>query len=330
MTEGAVDIAPVTALCAAVLDQVERAVVGKRAAASWCSPAILAGGHVLLEDYPGPRQDPGRALVRPDARAASSAGRSSPPTCCPPTSPARSSTTSATASSTSGPGPLFTGLLLADEINRTPPKTQSALLEAMQERQVTVEGRTFRLAAAVPRAGHGQPGRVRGHLPAARGAARPVPAAGRVRLPDAARRSATCCAAGSPATRGGRARAGHRRRRAARACRRPSRRSTSTASVGGYCVALVTATRGTAQVLVGASPRGSLALMLTRPGARGHRRAATTSCPRTSRRSPWPCSRTGSRVKPELWMRDGPRPRTSSRSVLAHVATPRADTDRVS
>jgi MoxR-like ATPase len=42
-------------------------------------------------------------------------------------------------------GPVFTGLLLADEINRTPPKTQSALLEAMQERQVTVEGRTFQL-----------------------------------------------------------------------------------------------------------------------------------------------------------------------------------------
>src|SRR3954452_1875159 len=45
------------------------------------------------------------------------------------------------------PGPLFTNLLLADEINRTPPKTQSALLEAMQERQVTVEGETFALPA---------------------------------------------------------------------------------------------------------------------------------------------------------------------------------------
>src|SRR5262249_60605523 len=44
-------------------------------------------------------------------------------------------------------GPLFTGVLLADEINRTPPKTQSALLEAMQERQVTVEGETFPLEA---------------------------------------------------------------------------------------------------------------------------------------------------------------------------------------
>ena len=42
-------------------------------------------------------------------------------------------------------GPVFAGLLLADEINRTPPKTQAAMLEAMQERQVTVEGRTFPL-----------------------------------------------------------------------------------------------------------------------------------------------------------------------------------------
>ena len=60
------------------------------------------------------------------------------------------------ASSRSAPGPLFTGLLLADEINRTPPKTQSALLEAMQERQVTVEGTTFPLPDAVPRARHRQ------------------------------------------------------------------------------------------------------------------------------------------------------------------------------
>ena len=90
------------------------------------------------------------------------------------------------------PGPLFTGLLLADEINRTPPKTQAALLEAMQERQVTVEGQTFPLDGALPRARDRQPGRVRGHLPAARGAARPVPDAGQLRLPDAATRSGTC------------------------------------------------------------------------------------------------------------------------------------------
>ena len=57
----------------------------------------------------------------------------------------RRSGTSATRTSSSDPGPIFTNLLLADEINRAPPKTQAALLEAMQERQVTIEGETHPL-----------------------------------------------------------------------------------------------------------------------------------------------------------------------------------------
>ena len=66
------------------------------------------------------------------------------PDLMPRTSPARRSGTSATPTSSSGPGPIFTNLLLADEINRAPPKTQAALLEAMQERQATIEGVTHR------------------------------------------------------------------------------------------------------------------------------------------------------------------------------------------
>ena len=73
----------------------------------------------------------------------------------------------------------------ADEINRAPPKTQAALLEAMQERQVTIEGETHPARPAVPRHRHAEPDRVRGHVPAARGAARPLPAPHRVRLPAA-------------------------------------------------------------------------------------------------------------------------------------------------
>ena len=106
---------------------------------------MLAGGHVLFEDVPGL----GKTLMARAPRAGARAGVpprcSAPRTCCRPTSPARSSTTRASGDFVFRPGPLFTGLLLADEINRTPPKTQSALLEAMQERQVTVEGRTFPL-----------------------------------------------------------------------------------------------------------------------------------------------------------------------------------------
>ena len=84
-------------------------------------------------------------------------------------------------------GPVFTNLLLADEINRTPPKTQSALLEAMEEGQVSVDGVSPPAARAVPGRRHPEPGRVRRHLPAARGAARPVPAQGGAADPRARR-----------------------------------------------------------------------------------------------------------------------------------------------
>ncbi len=75
-------------------------------------------------------------------------------------------------------GPVFTNLLLADEINRTPPKTQSALLEAMEERQVSVDGTPAAAAGPVLRHRHPEPGRVRGHVSAARGPAGPVPGQG--------------------------------------------------------------------------------------------------------------------------------------------------------
>jgi MoxR-like ATPase len=71
-------------------------------------------------------------------------------------------------------GPIFTNILLADEINRTPPKTQAALLQAMQEHRVTAGGTTYKLLAAVPGVRDAEPHRAGGHLPAARGAARPV------------------------------------------------------------------------------------------------------------------------------------------------------------
>jgi MoxR-like ATPase len=83
-------------------------------------------------------------------------------------------------------GPIFANVILADEINRTPPKTQAALLEAMQERQVTAGGEHV-AAGAVLRARHPEPDRAGGHLPAARGAARPVHVQGLRRLPGRGR-----------------------------------------------------------------------------------------------------------------------------------------------
>ena len=84
------------------------------------------------------------------------------------------------------PGPVFANVLLVDEINRTSPKTQAALLECMQERQVTIDGDDVRARAAVHGHGDAEPDRVRGHVPASRGAARPLHHADRDRLPAAA------------------------------------------------------------------------------------------------------------------------------------------------
>ena len=85
------------------------------------------------------------------------------------------------------PGPVFTNLLLADELNRTPPKTQAALLEAMQEHTVSYAGVTHALPRAVLRAGDAEPDRAGRHLSAARSAARPLPAAHPRRLPERGR-----------------------------------------------------------------------------------------------------------------------------------------------
>ncbi len=87
------------------------------------------------------------------------------------------------------PGPIFGQLLMADEINRASPRTQSALLQAMQEQHVTVAGAAPRHAEALPRAGDAEPDRAGGHLSAARSAARPLPDADRRRLSRCRRRA---------------------------------------------------------------------------------------------------------------------------------------------
>ena len=86
-------------------------------------------------------------------------------------------------------GPVFANFVLADEINRAPAKVQSALLEVMAERQVTPRRHELPGADPVPGAGHAEPDRVRGRLPAPRGAARPVPDAGSGAVPDAVGRA---------------------------------------------------------------------------------------------------------------------------------------------
>ncbi len=87
-------------------------------------------------------------------------------------------------------GPVFVNFLLADEINRAPAKVQSALLEVMAEQHVSIGGRPTPVPRSVPGHGHPEPDRAGGCLPAARGAARPVPAQDRGRLPDRLPKSA--------------------------------------------------------------------------------------------------------------------------------------------
>jgi MoxR-like ATPase len=125
----------------AILDEVERAIVGKRETLELILIGALADGHILLEDYPGLA----KTLIARSLAQATSLDFSRiqfTPDLMPSDVTGSSVFDQRSTEFTFIPGPIFTNLLLADEINRAPPKTQAALLEAMQERQVTSEGDT--------------------------------------------------------------------------------------------------------------------------------------------------------------------------------------------
>jgi MoxR-like ATPase len=124
-----------------ILVEVERAVVGKRDALELVLLGILSDGHVLIEDFPGLAKT---LIARSFARATGMTFSRIQFT--PDLMPADVTGSSIYNQQRSDfefrPGPIFGNLLLGDEINRAPPKTQAALLEAMQEKQVTIEGTT--------------------------------------------------------------------------------------------------------------------------------------------------------------------------------------------
>jgi len=127
--------------CEGILVEVERAIVGKREALELVLLGLLADGHVLLEDFPGL----GKTLIaRSFAQVCELqfARIQFTPDLMPSDVTGSSVYNQRAADFEFRPGPIFTNLLLGDEINRAPPKTQAALLEAMQERQVTIEGET--------------------------------------------------------------------------------------------------------------------------------------------------------------------------------------------
>lgn len=129
-----------------ILNELERAVVGKRDALHLLLTGLLADGHILLEDVPGLAKT---LVARSFAQVADlSFNRVQfTPDLVPGDITGSSVLDLATRQPIFKPGPIFANLVLGDEINRAPPKTQAALLEAMEERQVTIDGTTHPLPA---------------------------------------------------------------------------------------------------------------------------------------------------------------------------------------
>ncbi|WP_143765257.1 AAA family ATPase [Catenulispora acidiphila] len=297
----------------AVLDEVEKAVVGKRAALELVLLGVLAGGHVLIEDLPGLGKtlmarsfatalglDFTRIQFTPDLLPSDVTGA--------PFYDQRSG------DMVFRPGPVFTQLLLADEINRTPPKTQAALLEAMAEGQVSVDGKshlldpTFVVLAtdnpieyegtyALPEAQLDRfLLRVRmGYLPPADEAAMLMR-----RLDRRAERVDLARIVDAPEL---------------LAMRASLETVEVSADVVDYVVALVNATRAATQVQVGASPRGGLALVqLAR--ARAVLSGRDYVIPEDVKAVAVPALAHRISLRPELWVR-----RVSADEVVASLLT---------
>ncbi|RZS91495.1 MoxR-like ATPase [Motilibacter rhizosphaerae] len=250
----------VARLGTAVLDEVGTAVVGMARPLRTALAAVLAGGHVLFEDVPGL----GKTLA---ARSLASAlGLDFRRLQCTPDLLPLDITGSnvydpAQSRFEFRPGPVFTGLLLADEINRTAPKTQSALLEAMAERQVTVDGTTYALPAPFHVVATSNPVEYEGTYPLPEAQLDRFMVRLSVGYPDAEQESDVLLRRLS------------RRQEAApvgqvvdaetlRAMQAGVEAVEVEHDVVRYCVALAAATRGHSAVEVGASPRGSQALVL--------------------------------------------------------------------
>jgi len=252
-------VAGTARLCERILAEVDQVIVGKPDAVRAVLLGVLASGHILIEDLPGLGKtllartfatvlglEFTRVQFTPDMLPADLTGAMV--------------LDLATGEAVFRPGPVFTGLLLADEINRTPPKTQAALLEAMAEGQVSVDGVTRPLPRPFVVLATDNPIEYEGTYP----------------LPEAqldrfiARVSLGYLDAGGEAE--------MVRRRLARGSAPPApgqvtdagrllamRESLEAVALHpdllGYVVALVQATRAHPQVTVGASPRGTLAVI---------------------------------------------------------------------
>jgi MoxR-like ATPase len=283
-----------------VLAEVERAIVGKRDALELVLTAMLADGHVLLEDFPGLAKT---RIARSFAQATGLAFSriQFTPDLMPADVTGSSVYDQRAGDLTFRPGPVFTNLLLGDEINRAPPKTQAALLESMAESQVTVDGTTHLLSPPFLVLATQNPIEYEGTYP----------------LPEAQLdRFLLRIGVGYPS--GDQEYEILERRRARRAeaisldavIDRGTLLDMQAAledvhvsePVGRYMVEVVAATRAHPNVQVGASPRGSLALLVTtRARAVLHGRDFVT--PEDVKALAVPALAHRLDLRPELWVR---------------------------
>lgn len=304
-----------------ILDELERAVVGKRDALELILLSLLADGHVLIEDLPGV----GKTLIaRSFAQVCSMefARVQFTPDLMPADITGGSVYDQRTVSFTFIPGPVFTNILLADEINRAPAKTQAALLEAMEERQVTLEGQTRPLAPPFLVFATQNPIEYEGTYP--------LPEAQldrflvRISLGylDPADESELLLA---------RARRRRERVELEAVCDGDTLRELQamveevhvSESVAAYAVSLVRATRDSPQLSLGASPRGSLALMkLARARAALHGRDFVK--PDDVKQIAVPALAHRLTLSPELWVQRAD-PAEIVGSIVSSVPAPVAD-----
>jgi MoxR-like ATPase len=242
-----------------ILDEVQRAVIGKRDVLELVLLALLADGHVLLEDVPGVAKT---LIARSFATATGLRfGRVQfTPDLLPSDVTGSSVFDQRTASFVFRPGPVFCNLLLGDEINRAPAKTQAALLEAMEERQVTADDGTHELERPFLVLATQNPIEYEGTYPLPEAQLDRFLVRLRVGYPgaddewamlDARARRGTDAVALHPIIDA----------QGLRSLQAAVEAVHVGAAVGRYMVALATATRGSSEVEVGASPRGSLALL---------------------------------------------------------------------
>ena len=308
-------------LCTAILDELERAVVGRRRTLELVLVGILAGGHVLLEDLPGLGKtliarsfarvlglDFARIQFTPDLLPSDVIGA--------PLYDQRNG------EMVFRPGPVFTQLLLADEINRTPPKTQAALLEAMGEGQVSVDGQTRKLAQPFIVLATDNPIEYEGtyELPEAqldrflmRLRLGYLSVSDEISMLSTRVTRATDYAELNPVTTA----------QGVLAMRESLERVEITPDLLEYIVAIVTATRHDGQIQVGASPRGGLALVqLARGQALLNRRDYVI--PDDIKQVAVPALAHRVTLRPELWVRQVSADDVVSR-LLSTVPTPKTD-----